>query len=268
MSIASIAMYVTPAPLAEATEALWSFIRAGLSEAGLGGIPGELARDIAYDDAWLRPDLLLSQTCGYPYVTRLRGSVRLVATPVYNHPGCSGPLMRSFIIARCDSPIECLEDLRGRIAAINSPDSNSGANLFRAALAPLAAGQSVFAGIVQTGSHGASIDAVSSGLADCASIDCVTFGNIRRFDPARLEAMRVVAETPSGPGLPFITAGTASDALVATLRGVLNSAITDTSLGSVRDAMGLSGFEVLADTDYEPLAEFARQAKKLGFPDF
>jgi len=268
MSLASIAMYVTPAPLAEATEALWSFLREQLLEAGLSGVPERLSRDIAYDEAWLRPDLLLSQTCGYPYVTRLRGKVRLVATPEYNHPGCSGPLMRSFIIARRDSPFGGIEDLRGKIAAINSPDSNSGANLFRAAVAPLAGGRPFFARVVLTGSHGASIDAVAAGQADCASIDCITFGNIRRFDPTRLEMIRVIAKTPAGPGLPFITAGDASDEQLALLRDALSAAIADPSLAAVRETLGLTNIAILSDVAYESLLEFARQAEALGFRDF
>lgn len=104
--------------------------------AGLGGVPETLDQTVAYDEAWLRPDLLLSQACGYPFATTLRGRVRLVATPVCSHPGCDWPLMRSFIIVRKNSPLRVLEDLRGTTAAINSPDSNSGSNLFRSACAP------------------------------------------------------------------------------------------------------------------------------------
>lgn len=52
-----------------------------------------------------------------------------MATPVYDHPGRDGPLMRSFIVVRKDFPVCSLADLRGTTAAINSPDSNSGSNL-------------------------------------------------------------------------------------------------------------------------------------------
>ncbi len=268
MSLASIAMYVTPPPLAQATSLLWSFLHEQLVAAGLDGVPDTLDQRIAYDEAWMRPDLLLSQTCGYPYAKHLRGKVRLVATPVYSHPGCDGPFMRSFIIARQDRAIGSLQGLRGTIAAINGPDSNSGANLFRAAVAPIAGDRPFFADIVETGSHGASIDAVACGSADCAAIDCVTFANIRRFDPARTASIRIVAETPAGPGLPFITAGDATDIQVSQLRQALAASIAEVSLAPVRDTLGLSGFVVLSDAAYEPLLDFARQAEASGFHDF
>ena len=183
MQFASIAMYLTPQPLADATAKLWSFLRHYLSQAGLTDLPETLDRTLPYDEAWLRSDLLLSQTCGYPFASRLRGKVRLVATPVYDHPGCDGPLMRSFIIVRTGSSLRTLEDLRGTTAAINSPDSNSGSNLFRAAVAPRAREGRFFGRIIETGSHSNSIAAVVEGRADSAAIDCITYGNIRRFNP-------------------------------------------------------------------------------------
>jgi len=210
MSLVSIAMYVTSEPLADATAELWSSLRHYLLDAGLKGLPEKLDQAVPYDEAWLRPDLLLSQACGYPFARSLRGRARLVATPIYGHPGCDGPLMRSFIVVRKDSPVCSLADLRGTTAAINSPDSNSGSNFFRAAVAPLADSGRFFGRIIETGSHRGSIAAVAEGRAESASIDCVTYANIRRFDPGHLQAVRIIAETPKGPGLPFITSGDAS----------------------------------------------------------
>lgn len=268
VSLASMAMYVTPPALAAATAELWAFLRGELAAAGLAGLPEALDTDIAHDEAWLQPNLLLSQTCGYPYVKTLRGRVRLVATPVYSHPGCDGPFMRSFIIVSRTNAAGSPADLRGSIAAINSPDSNSGSNLFRASVAPLAENGRFFAGVIETGSHGASIDAVSQGRADCAAIDCITFGNIQRFDPQRLAGVRVLAETVSGPGLPFITAGDASDEQVTLLRQALAAAIAEPSLATVRDTLGLVRFEVLSDEDYEPLLRLAEEAIAGGYSEF
>jgi len=47
------------------------------------------------DEFWLREDLLLSQTCGYPLVKALAGRVQLVATPVFSVDGCAGGDYRS-----------------------------------------------------------------------------------------------------------------------------------------------------------------------------
>lgn len=136
MRIASLAMYVSPPPLAAATATLWAFLRDDLRREGLTDVPDRLDAAPHHADAWLHPALLLAQTCGYPYVRHQRGKVRLVATPVYGHPGCDGADMCSFIIVRADGPVCSLEDLRATRAAINDPVSNSGANLLRATIAP------------------------------------------------------------------------------------------------------------------------------------
>jgi ABC-type phosphate/phosphonate transport system substrate-binding protein len=259
-------MYVAPPPVAEATDALWAFLARWLTDAGMAGVPAMLDRSISHDDAWMSPDLLLSQTCGYPYFSRLRGNVRLVATPCYAYPGCAGPDMRSFVIVRRDAGIASLEDLRGRTAAINSRDSNSGANLFRAAIAPIAYGPRFFGKVIETGGHAASIAAVAERRADCAAIDCITYGHVKRFAADDMADIVVLAETPSGTGLPLITRGSASDDEVSLLREALEASLVDPSLSGARDVLALTGFAVLKDGDYERLLELERQAAALGYP--
>ena len=266
MRLSNIAMYTGQPPLVAATDALWAHIRDRLRKAGAAGVPETLEKDITHDGAWVRSGLLLAQTCGFPYVKRLRGRVQLVATPVYDLPGCDGPSMQSFIIVRKDSPAEALADLRGVTAAINDPGSNSGTNLFRAAIAPLAENGRFFSRVVETGGHLISIDAVSSGKADVAAIDCITFGNAKRFDPDRVAGVRILAETVSGPGLPFITGMETSAQELTLLRQIFADIASEPTLANVRDTLSLRRFEVLGDADYEPLAELERQAIAWGYP--
>lgn len=267
MSIASISMYVTPEPLAEATDALWHFLRDHLVSAGVPGVPKELDRATDYRDVWLRPDLLLSQTCGFPYAKSLRGKVRLVATPCYRYPGCDGAWMRSFVITNRNERVSSLKALQGRRAAINSRDSNSGYNLFRATLSPIARGTSFFGEVIQTGGHDASISAVADGRADCAAIDCVTYGNIARYASERLKDISILAETPGGPGLPFITRGISSDEDVEILRTALRAALVAPQLEEVLDGMGIVDFAFLTDGDYDSLLELERNAVACGYPE-
>jgi ABC-type phosphate/phosphonate transport system substrate-binding protein len=266
MRLVSLAMYASPPPLAKATAKLWDFLSEALKQAGLDEVPTRLDDAVDYHQAWTRPDLMLAQTCGFPYVKHLRGKVKLVATPVYGHPGCDGPLMRSFVVVANDSAAQSLEDLRGGRAAINQPDSNSGSNLFRAAIAPLSRHGRFFSSVIETAGHRNSIAAITAGKADVAAIDCVTYGNVLRFDPQSLAGVRILTQTVSGPGLPFITRADASDTEVALLRQVLQQAIAEPSLATVRDVLRLKDFAVLSDADYEPLAELERQAQRLGYP--
>lgn len=268
MRLASFKMYVSPPPLAQATAELWHYLQARLRRDGIAGVPEGLDDNMAHDAAWLRPELLIAQTCGYPFVNRLRGKTKLVATPVYGHPGCDGATMCSFIIIRKNFPAQSLEDLRGVRAAINSRDSNSGMNLLRAAIAPLARDGRFFAEVIETGSHSGSIAAVAEGKADAAAIDCVTYANIQRFDAAQLDAIRVLAETPSGPGLPMITSIETSDGDVVQLRTALQDAIAEPALSAVREVLGLVDFVTLSQEDYEVLSTIAEGARRYGYLDF
>lgn len=265
MSLASLAMYVSPPPVAQATRAFWSALGARIRGYGLDA-PVALDDDVRYDEAWLRPDLLFGQTCGYPYVRHLRGKVQLVATPVYGLPGCDGPLKCSFVIVNTKSPVTSVEALRGSRAAINEPGSNSGYNLLRHFIAPHAVEGHFFASVIETGGHRASIDAVASGKVDIAAIDCVTFGNTLRFDPDRVAGVRILAQTAKGPGLPFITSTSTSAKNLAILRRALEEAISDPDLAEVCDTLSLRGISLLGDADYEILAELDREAARHGYP--
>lgn len=266
MSVASIRMYSNLPVLREATEAFWVYIRDELVASGMAGVPDKLDWTCHYDHPWLRDDLLLAQTCGYPYVRKLRGSVRLIATPEYTHRGCDGPDMRSFIVVRRDSSLHDIAELEGSRAAVNHPESNSGSNLFRAFVAPYAPDKAFFSAIVETGSHDASISAVSEGDADVAAIDCITFGNISRFDPASISGVRVIAETPQGPGLPFITRGGASDTEVSLLRGIFLAALSDRLVRNAIDVLSIGGFHFLEDEQYTRLEALECNARVSGYP--
>jgi ABC-type phosphate/phosphonate transport system substrate-binding protein len=258
-------MYVAPPPVAQATDDLWRFLRDFLRAGGMQQVPESLDRGMSHSEAWLQPNLLLAQTCGFPYVKTLRGRVRLVATPCYGYPGCDGPQMRSFVIARTGAGPSSLQDLRGSTVAINSRDSNSGMNLLRAAIAPISAGARFFASVVETGGHLASISAVAEGRADCAAIDCITFGHVQRFAPELLEKIAVIEQTPAGPGLPFVTRGSASDLDVSLMRAALDAAVLEPTLATVCDTLALKSFARLGDEDYDGLLALESEAARLGY---
>lgn len=85
---------------------------------------------------WRRPNLLMSQTCGYPLMHGLHEQVQLIATPRFDAPGCEGAHYSSVLVTRSDAPFDTLASLRGARAAYNQDDSNSGMNALRHAVAP------------------------------------------------------------------------------------------------------------------------------------
>ncbi len=260
-------MYVAPQVVVEAQRALWAFLRDYLRGAGMTGVPEALDEQVAHHDAWLDPRLILAQTCGFPFVKRLRGRVRLVATPVYDAPGCEGSNMYSVIVTRKAGAPANLAACAGLTVAINERGSNSGYNLLRAAIAPHAAGKPFFSRVVETGGHIASMAAVQIGAADVAAIDCITFDLLRRHAPERLEGLVVLDQTPSGPNLPFVTRLSATDEELTALRSALRAAMAAPELSEARAVLGLKDVVVLEEAAYDILLQHEQAAIRAGYPD-
>ncbi len=266
MSIASLPMYDLPA-LRRATDDWWAGLARGLTAAGLLGVPPELERDLGLDEVWHHPSLLLSQTCGYPLTHALAGRVRLVATPVYDVEGCEGATYRSAFLVRDGDPAARLADLRGRRVAVNARDSQSGYNCLRYALASLAGGGPLFAEVVTTGDHEASLEAVRGNRADLAAVDAVTFALTARCEPSAVAGLRVLGWSAAAPALPYVTRAGAGEAELAALRDGLMKAAADPELAAARAALSLAGFEVLPLEAYHQIDEMERAAIALGYPE-
>ena len=262
--IAALPMYDFPW-VAEANDAVWTAIAARLRAAGCEA-PAALARGGDPAAQWRDPSLILGQTCGYPYAKDLRDAVALIATPEYAFPGCEGAAHRSFFVAQARDPRRGLSEFRGATAALNAHDSNTGMNLFRAAIAPFAGGASYFSAVVATGSHEASLEAVAEGQADLASIDCVSFALIERGRPDLIKSVAVVADSPVSPGLPFIVSGRLPAPTLALVREALFSALADPALARARAALGLTGARPAAPRDYARVLEIERDAAAAGYP--
>ena len=262
--VAALPMYDLP-EIAAANDALWRSIAASLRAQGVEA-PERLDRGSDPAALWRNPTLLFAQTCGYPYVKALRDAVVLVATPEYSFAGCDGAWRRSFVVCAARDPRRNLEAFRGAVAAVNGWDSDSGMNLFRATIAPLARRARFFAAVIVTGSHLASLEAVADRRADLAAIDCVTFGLLQRLRPRLVERVAVVAESPPSPGLPFIAAAGLPDETVAAVRNALFASLADPDLAESLGALGLTGARPTTSADYERICEIERDAEAAGYP--
>jgi ABC-type phosphate/phosphonate transport system substrate-binding protein len=263
--LASLGMYDFPWT-ADANDALWAAIAERLRAIGVAA-PRGLTRGAELHDLWRDPGLIFGQTCGYPYVTELRGKTALVATPVYDFPGCDGATTCSFIVARKGAERRALADFAGTRAAINAYDSNSGTNVFRAAIAPFAGGRRFFSEALVTGAHQASLAAVGEGAADIAAIDCVSFALLQRGRPELTARVEVIGRTPSSPGLPFVMSAALAEQHLEAARAALFAAIGDPALAEARATLGLAGAEILDDSDYERIAQLEQGAVALGYPE-
>lgn len=261
---AALPMYDFP-DVAWANDALWRAIAGRLRAVGIDA-PEKLTRSGDFAAQWRDRGLLFGQTCGYPYMEDLRESANLIATPDYALPGCEDGTHCSFLVARAGDPRRTLPGFRGATAAVNSDDSNSGMNLFRAAIAPLARGAPFFGAVVATGSHIASLKAVAERRADLAAIDCVSFALIARAQPELCEQAAIVAESLRAPCLPFIASRALPEKTRDAVREALFAALADPALAGPLAAIGLRGARAAAEADYEPILALEQQAIAAGYP--
>ena len=264
--IASLPMYDLP-ELAAPTAQWWAGLRRHMTQAGVTGLPTELTHPSDPHAHWLDPDLIFSQTCGHPLTHALKGKVQFLATPRYTAKGCEGATYTSQVIVRADDPAKSIADLKGRRAAYNGSDSQSGYNVLRHLVAPFAKGRPFFAAAIESGAHRRSLAMVREGAADVAAIDCVTFDLISRAAPREVAGIRVFCATARAPALPYITTNATPPERLAQLRYGLSAACADPALAATRAALLIAGCETLPLASYDEILVIERAARAAGYPE-
>ena len=261
----SLPMYDLPG-LQPVWDAWWAAMCRAMAEYGVGGFDAQLTRYPGLASHWRDPAMRLSQTCGYPYKLGLERDWRLVSTPVYDVEWCMGPRYRNLVLVRREDNAEGLADLRGRRIAFNSEDSHSGYNSIRWMVAPLAEGGRFFGEAVPAGSHLAGIKAVAEGAVDCCSVDCVTFALVAKHGNAPTDGLRILAEGPLVPGLPFVVPRTTPDAVVVASRSALREAASNPAVAPLNAELLFKGFADVPETQYGTILEMDAEAVENGYP--
>ena len=154
-------------------------------------------------DYWRDPDLVLGETCSYPYRHHLKDQVHVVGTFDYGLPDCPPGYYRSVVIGRTDDARSSLADHDGALWAINERGSQSGYGALRAFTTT---GQERDQNVeTVTGSHRGSADAVAAGTVDLCALDIQTWRLKQRYDVIT-KRLKVIAMTEPTPGLPCICA--------------------------------------------------------------
>ena len=207
-----LGMYDMPAVQA-ANDRFWSLIRAHL---GYG--PERLTRDGDVWEVWQDPNLVLAQTCGMPFRTRLHGQVQLVGTPDYGLPDCSpGHYCSVFVVRRDDT--RNIGGLCEGIFAYNEALSQSG---WAAPVTHMSQSNLRPAALLETGGHALSAMAVVDGKADFAALDLLTWLMLRQHTDLGDRLHELVRTDPT-PTLPYITAtGQNPNAIAGAIRAAID----------------------------------------------
>jgi ABC-type phosphate/phosphonate transport system substrate-binding protein len=245
MPFASLPMYDWPQVSAH-WDRLWALARAELAARGIGA-QAALLRDGDHEAQWTDPELLLGQTCGWPFVSRLRGKVLPFARFDFGLASKLGDYHSVFVSPDERDPRTVLQDPTATIA-INGFDSQSG---FRALSSLTDAPVDVSAGRFRlTGSHRNSILAVASGEAQLAAIDAQSWRLALVHEPAA-KKVHVAGQSAGAPGLPLITAPAFANH-IPDLFAAMKAAIAQLPKGS-REALGIAGLAPAQAVDYEAL---------------
>jgi len=256
-------MYALP-EMAAVNAAFWTALR---RELALPSLPSQLSPAPKHLPENIAPGTIFSQMCGYPLKRLYGGQYTILGTPLYNLPGCAtgadGMATHcSFIVVARDGFFKTPADLRGKKFAVNGFDSNSGMNLPRRLFAEIAGGAPFFAAVTVTGSHLASMAAVAAGEADAAAIDCVTYGFCALYRPAAVAGLRILAQTPASPAIPFITSSATPPATVAALTQALGGAAMEEALAG----LGITQVVPPRPQAYEMVLALEQEAAARGYP--
>lgn len=254
-----------PPELHATVDAWWRGLARAFRAEGIADVPDVLDRRLSLDALWGAPDLLFTQTCGYPLTGVWADRLQYVATPRYAAAGCEGPSYCSWIVVSADSPARDLRELRGAHCSINGRISHSGYNALRALVAPLARDGKFFGRVSVSGGHAQSVAQLARGEVDVAAVDCVSYALFRKCRPREVAATRIIGRTRTAPGLPYAIRIDAGADVVSQLRAALVRAFADPSLRTVRETLLLDGLDILPPGAYRCMAEMEAEAGRQGY---
>ena len=211
-------------------------------------LPRELTRSSDPTKLWQSNALFVSQTCGWPLVTRLTDKVRVVGAFRQTTPESASHFYRSVVVGRVDgTPF----DFQGSVAAVNEFESLSG---WISLIAAIHGPQESWRGETRiSGSHAESVRMLCRGEADVASIDSVTLAHLRRIDSTAINSLFVICNGPLVPCLPIVAHQSISDSQLDELRQALSESTQDQNNADATSALFISGFDSLDLDDYWPL---------------
>ena len=234
------------------------------------GRPVELVVGSSFDQ-FEQGEADLGVICGLPYVRladRHPPAVEPLAAPVLAGDRYGGrPVYYSDVIVRQDSPISCLEELRGRSWAYNEPASHSGHTVTLYSLVRMGARPGFFARVVEAGFHQRAIRLVHTGAVDAAAIDSQVLAVELRDHPQLAARLRIIDTFGPSTIQPVVAANRLPEQLKDGVRELLVGLGDDTSARPVLDHGFIQGFTAIDDAAYDDIRAMLATIQVAGWTD-
>ena len=196
--------------------------------------------------------------CGGPYVDgHDEFGLELLCAPQVDGKA----VYYSYIIVSKDSPIEKLEDLKGKRFAFVDPMSNSGkavpAHILKEELKETPEG--FFKEYVYTYDHDKSIRAVSHGIVDAAAVDSLIWNYMDKKSDKNVRRTRII-KVSNAYGIPPVVVRPSLDlSLKAKLKAILLNMDKEKEGQEILNGMFIDKFVEVDDSNYDSI----RQIKAL-----
>ncbi len=231
--IASLPMYDWP-EMHHIHDDFWRLLRNNLLARGIDA-PQDLTHSNNEDSYWLLPELLFSQTCGYPFSTFLSGKVRYLTTPVFDVAGCDNGYYSSALVVYNDANIDA-NNMKGKKFAYNSNNSWSG---YRTVITEFGRLEECFGSLIESEGHRNSARLVATGKADVAALDAVCWYLLQYYEPETANKLKVIFWTNMRPSLPFITSLKTSESVAQNIVAAIKEVIASAEFANIRDHLPL-----------------------------
>lgn len=195
--------------------------------------------------------------CGGLYVRdRQHVDLRLVAAPAFEDAGDGRrPLYSADVIVHRRSEARAFSDLRGGVFVYNDTESLSGHDAVLDELRARGESSGFFRTAIASGEHRASIDMVTSGLADAASIDGTVLAAEVARRPSLAGELRVVHRLGPFPSPPLVVTGAVSESDRRAIAAALVTAHESPAGREVLARGRVSRFVHVEATDYDTIEQ-------------
>ncbi|RMG83308.1 MAG: phosphate/phosphite/phosphonate ABC transporter substrate-binding protein [Bacteroidetes bacterium] len=143
--------------------------------------------------------------------------IELLVVPIVN----GEPYYQAYVIVKKDSEIYSIDDLEGRSFAFTDPLSNTGHDYIINLVKKMNRSEDDYFGrTVYTYGHDNSIQSVSSGFVDGATVDGLVFEFLRNESPETVKNLRIIKKSEKFGIPPFVVRPTLTDSLKKEIRSV------------------------------------------------